>query len=58
MGNIPNDLKFLTHMETAEMLRVSPRTLFRMFKQKKIPSLTVAAGSRMRGKRGVKGQHW
>ena len=41
MGNIRNDLKFLTLVETAEILRVSKRTLLRMIKQKKIPSLKV-----------------
>lgn len=54
MGNIRNDLKFLTLVETAEILRVSKRTLLRMIKQKKIPSLKVGGQWRILERRLTK----
>lgn len=54
MGNIRNDLKFLTLVETAEILRVSKRTLLRMIKQKKIPSLKVGGQWRILERRLIK----
>ncbi len=54
MGNIRNDLKFLTLVETVEILRVSKRTLLRMIKQKKIPSLKVGGQWRILERRLTK----
>ena len=54
MGNIRNDLKFLTLVEAAEILRVSKRTLLRMIKQKKIPSLKVGGQWRILERRLTK----
>ena len=54
MGNIRNDLKFLTLVETAEILRISRRTLLRMIKQKKIPSLKVGGQWRVLERRLTK----
>ena len=54
MANIRNDLKFLTLVEAAEILRVSRRTLLRMIKQKKIPSLKVGGQWRILERRLTK----